>query len=133
MEEVLTEILNYDPNYDFVTIQGETYGAGIQKRDYGLEGHDLAVFNVIFGYKNGKKERLNPEQMTNFLKDFGIPCVPIVYEKFILPDTIEELLEFATGESKIDGGMREGFVFRSVDGVKSFKAVSNEFLVKYHG
>ena len=29
-------------------------------------------------------------------------------------------------------GMREGLVFRSTDGVKSFKAVSNEFLLKYH-
>ena len=28
---------------------------------------------------------------------------------------------------------REGIVFRSLDGKKSFKAVDNEFLVKYHG
>lgn len=28
---------------------------------------------------------------------------------------------------------REGLVFRSVDGVNSFKAVDNNFLVKYHG
>ena len=30
------------------------------------------------------------------------------------------------------GGMREGLVFRNVDGAKSFKAVLNEFLMKYH-
>jgi len=40
---------------------------------------------------------------------------------------------FATGASEINGGMREGIVFRSQGGVKSFKAVSNEFLLKYHG
>ena len=49
-----------------------------------------------------------------------------------MPDTVDELLAIATGISKVDGGMREGLVFRSADGVKSFKAVSNEFLMKYH-
>ena len=28
--------------------------------------------------------------------------------------------------------MREGLVFRSLDGTKSFKAVDNNFLIKYH-
>ena len=70
--------------------------------------------------------------MKFFMDTYKVPCVPIVDEHFILPDTIEELLEIATGTSKIDGGMREGLVFRSEDGTKSFKAVSNEFLMKYH-
>ena len=51
---------------------------------------------------------------------------------FVLPDTVDELLDIATGESVLDGGMREGLVFRSQDGVKSFKVVSNEFLLKFH-
>lgn len=42
------------------------------------------------------------------------------------------ILEMASGKSVIDGGMREGIVFRSQDGSRSFKAVSNEFLLKYH-
>ena len=47
--------------------------------------------------------------------------------------TCEMLLTFAGSEpSRIDGGMREGIVFRSEDGVNSFKAVDNEFLLKYH-
>jgi hypothetical protein len=66
------------------------------------------------------------------MAEYGIPWVPIVDEKFILPDTVEELLNIATADSAIDGGMREGLVFRSQDGTKSFKAVSNEFLLKYH-
>lgn len=63
----------------------------------------------------------------------GVPCVPVVNSKFILPDTVEELLEYATDKSQVDGDMREGIVFRSEDGSKSFKAVSNEFLLAYHG
>ena len=61
-----------------------------------------------------------------------IPWVPILNENFILPDTVDELLTIATGESVCDHDLREGIVFRSQDGTKSFKAVSNEFLLKYH-
>lgn len=133
MEKVLGDILDKNADLEFVTIQGETYGAGIQKREYGLSGHDLMVFNVIFGGKDGSKRRLNPMEMTEFMKPYNVPCVPVVDEAFILPDTIEELLDYATDKSKVDGGMREGVVFRSLDGSQSFKAVSNEFLAKYHG
>ena len=133
IENVLADILNaHKDELDFVTLQGETYGDGIQKRDYSLKGHDFMAFNLIYGYKDGHTERFNPSAMTSILKTYNVPCVPIVDESFVMPDTVEELLEIATDKSKVDGGMREGLVFRSADGVKSFKAVSNEFLMKYH-
>lgn len=117
----------------FVTMQGETYGEGIQKRTYGLKGHDFKAFNLIFGYKSGEVQRFNPIEMTDILAKYNIPCVDIVDEQFIIPATCDELLTIAEGKSAIDGGMREGLVFRSYDGAKSFKAVSNPFLLKYHG
>ena len=137
MEHVLDCLMTFfenanHRNVEFVTIQGETYGEGIQKRDYGLKGHDFMAFNLIVGFKDGAVKRFNPSVMTIILTDYGIPCVPIVNEYFILPDTVDELLAIATDKSAIDGGMREGLVFRSSDGVRSFKAVSNEFLMKYH-
>ena len=132
IQNVLKDLMESDSKIEFVTLQGETYGEGIQKRDYSLKGHDFATFNLIFGYKNGDKVRLNPREMTDRLAPYNVPCVPIVDEHFIMPDTVEELLTIATDRSAIDGGMREGLVFRSYDGEKSFKAVSNEFLVKYH-
>lgn len=137
MENVLDCLMTFFENanqrdVEFVTIQGETYGEGIQKRDYGLKGHDFMAFNLIVGFKDGEVKRFNPLVMTIILTDYGIPCVPIVNEYFILPDTVDELLAIATDKSAIDGGMREGLVFRSSDGVRSFKAVSNEFLMKYH-
>lgn len=132
VESVLKEILAQHPEAEFVTLQAETYGKSIQKREYGLQEHDMMAFNLIFGFKDGHTERWNPREMTDYLAQFGIPCVPIVDEHFVLPDTVEELLTIATGKSAIDGGMREGLVCRSIDGVKSFKAVSNEFLLKYH-
>ena len=114
---------------EWITIQGETYGPGIQKRDYHAIEHAFMAFNFI----TSKHGRWGTEDMIALLTPLGIPCVPIVETDFILPDTIEELLTFATGESILDKDMREGIVFRSQDGSKSFKAVSNEFLMKYHG
>ena len=116
---------------DFITLQGETYGEGIQKRDYDLKEHRFMAFNLILGYPSGTI-RLNPIEMTNMLKDYDLPCVPIVDENFVIPESCDILLKIAEGASKVDGGMREGLVFRSIDGVKSFKAVSNPFLLKYH-
>ena len=134
VEEVLASILDANKkDLDFVTLQGETYGDGIQKRTYGLKGHDFMAFNLIYGYKDGRVKRFNPVEMTNILTtEYSIPCVPIVEYGKILPDTVEEILEYATGPSVIDGGMREGIVFRDEMGERSFKAVSNEFLLKYH-
>ena len=129
IEHVLTEMLTLFPETEWITIQGETYGAGVQKRDYHLKGHDFMAFNLI----TSDKGRFNTLKMRELLEDYyHIPCVPIVDTRFILPDTVEELLKYATNKSQIDGDMREGIVFRSEDGSKSFKAVSNEFLIKYH-
>lgn len=126
-EEVLANIVE-KYNLEWATLQGETYGAGIQKREYGLKGHDFCGFNLIFSDRG----RLNSIEAKKIMEEYNIPWVPIVDEHFILPDTVEELLEIATDKSAIDGRMREGLVFRSTDGIKSFKAVSNEFLMKYH-
>lgn len=114
---------------DWITIQGEIYGHKIQKRDYGMKDIDFAAFNLITS-ENG---RYGTEEMEEILRDrCGIPCVPIVDSNYMLPDTIDEILEYAGSESsQIDGGMREGVVFRSKDGSDSFKAVSNEYLLKY--
>ena len=115
-------------NLEWVTLQGETFGNKIQKRDYGMTDVDFVGFNLIFSDRG----RLNSVESAELMKEFGINWVPIIDVGFILPDTVDELLQIAEGKSMIDGGMREGLVFRSADGVKSFKAVSNAFLLKYH-
>lgn len=131
IKNVLEDLLKANPDADFVTIQGETYGKDIQKRDYSINYHDFVAFNLIFGYCNGTKERYNPKDMAITLSLYSIPCVPF-FEPIDLPDTCDEILALAAGESAIDGLPREGLVFRTLDGARSFKAVSNEFLMKYH-
>lgn len=134
LQDILASILDERKNeLDFVTIQGETYGEGVQKKTYDLKGHDLAIFNVILGYKNGETVRLNPREMKNLMDKYNLPTVPILNEAYILPDTIEELRAYVNSEpSKIDGKIKEGIVFRSKDGKRSFKCVSPEFLLKFH-
>ena len=116
----------------FITLQGETYGDGIQKRDYGTKEHKFAAFNLIYGFEK-ETIRFDSIRMTNTLKPYNIPSVPIVNKAYSMPGTVDEILAYADGVSEIDGGMREGLVFRTLDGKNSFKAVSNEYLLKYHG
>lgn len=125
MKMLLNEVFT---DCDWITIQGETYGSGIQKRDYSIPTHRFMAFNFV----TSKDGRWSTHSMKNLLEANDIPCVPIVDDKYILPDTIEELLKYADGKSVIDDGMREGIVFRSLDGKKSFKTVSNEYLMKFH-
>ena len=132
IEEKLKDILEqYGEKYDFVTLQGETYGEGVQKRTYGLQGHDFMAFNLIFGNDINNQYRVNSEKMRIILLEYEIPSVPILDTNYQLPQTCDDLLAFADGESQIDGKTREGIVLRTQDGESSFKAVSNKFLLEY--
>ena len=132
MYEVLDKLLTYCFFDDeWVTIQGETYGAGVQKRDYSIEGHDFMAFNLI----TSTHGRYGTEEMKCRLEPMGIPCVPVLKTdiNFLHQySTLEDLILDSDGDSIIDGKPREGIVYRTKDGSKSFKAVSNEYLLKYH-
>ena len=125
----LKELLDSHPDAEWVTIQGETFGGNIQKRDYSTTEHDFKAFNLIFSNTG----RLGTVEMEAILTPMGIPCVPIISTEFIMPDTIDELRAFVdSAPSAIDGKMKEGIVFRALDGTRSFKCVSPTFLMKYH-
>ena len=128
---VLTRLLEELPAAEWVTIQGETYGPGIQRRDYSAPEHGFMAFNLI----SSDRGRWNSCAMKNLLeKGFGVPCVPILEPHFQFNGmNVDELLACADGDSTLDNKPREGLVFRSEDGTKSFKAVSNSYLLKYHG
>ena len=128
---VLAQMLDEHPHEEWITIQGETYGAGVQRREYSLEGHDFAAFNLIFSTQG----RVGTKQMIGMLAPYGIPCVPVIeYEMYINQfENVDAILAYAEGNSQLDEKPREGIVFRTLDGQKSFKAVSNSFLLKYHG
>ena len=135
IESKMKHMLKAHPECNFITIQGETYGDGIQKRTYSVPAgmHAFMAFNLIYGYRDGTTRRLNPCEMANvLLPGYGIPCVPIIAEIYKMPADCDTLLLQATGESDLDREMREGIVFRDRKGERSFKAVSNEFLARFH-
>lgn len=137
MYNALSKFLEDHPQCDWVTVQGETYGAGVQRRDYSLEGHDFLAFNLV----TSDRGRWGTFEMIDELTiPYGIFCVPTYFGGPVTFDTLfgdaedrmAKILEMATGDSQLDKKPREGLVLRSVDGQKSFKAVSNEFLLKFH-
>lgn len=137
INKVLNYILDEHPDYEFITVQGETYGGTIQKRKY-CEDHRFAIFNYIYKKKGEAPIRLNPERMYGRVKtinlDLGtnLETVPVLGEMTLEGYDCDTLLKDAEGLSEIDGLPREGLVFRDIEGKESFKAVSNSFLEKYH-
>lgn len=109
-----------------LVLQGETYGASLQGNPYKLEDRRFAAFNLIFD-----GVRLNSMKAQEILDYYNIPFVPIIDDNYVLPDDFEELKLSADGKSTISDVPREGFVYRSLDGARSFKNVSREFLLKH--
>lgn len=125
LKEVLKKLIEiYD--CDWVAIQGECIGPGIQKNKYKVKECDLFAFNLIT--PNG---RYSTDDMVKELVPLGIKCVPVLTHLSLIGKSCDEILNMANGKSELNkDSLREGIVFRSLDGKKSFKAVSPEFLAK---
>lgn len=124
--EKLTDYLRAHPKLKFACIQGESYGEGWQGNPLKMKGTDFAAFN--FKTDEG---RLGSAEGKKILAEWGIPWVPIINEHYVLPDTVDELINAATGPSTLNNKvLREGWVIRKPDGTLSFKAVSTEYLLK---
>ena len=129
IEKKMAKMLKMFPKAEWITLQGETYGGNIQKRDYSTNEHRFAGFNFI----TSNEGRWNSVKAAKFMNEFNIPWVPILNENYVLPDTIEDLRAYVHSEpSTVDGIIKEGIVFRSQDGSMSFKCVDPEYLIKYH-
>ena len=108
-------------------------GEGIQGNPYKIKGHTVRIFNV---FNIDTQEYLGLEEMREFLGKINvdsnpIEMVPILFEDYTLPETIEEILSQAEGKSVLNSGTeREGIVIRNKDKSISFKAISNNFLLK---
>lgn len=111
---------------EWIAIQGECVGPKIQKNKYGLTDYDLYVFNLL--YPTG---RVDSVRAKSICENRGLNFVPIINKNYVLPDTVDEILDYANGQSLLADTLREGIVFRSTDGKQSFKAVSPEFLLKW--
>ena len=109
-----------------IVLQGETYGESIQGNPYKLKERRFAAFNLIFD-----GNRLDSVDACEILKEYDIPFVPIIDTNYYLPKDMETFKLESDGKSTVSDVPREGFVYRSLDGTKSFKNVSREFLLKH--
>lgn len=124
IENVLKNIIG---DNEWVAIQGECIAPNVQGNKYNVTEPDLYVFNLI--YPNG---RVGSLEAKNIMEKNGVKFVPIVSESAELPDTVEEMLNLAHGNSALNPkSLREGLVCRTIDGKHSFKAVDPLFLIKY--
>lgn len=132
IEEVLKQLGN-------VALQGELFGEGIQKNKYGLRGLHYRVFNVwdMTNHKYFDWDVIRDAvDVFGLGKEFLVPYLSTL----TLEHTVDDLLELANGKSTISDTLREGIVFRPLhetqdvnmpDGRLSWKAVSNQFLLKW--
>ena len=128
IEQVLTQILNtIGKEWEWVAIQGECIAPKVQGNKYKVTEPDLYVFNFVT--PDGKWSSLSGKAL---LEKYGLKWVPILYTDFAMPNTVDELLNIADGESALlEGQIREGIVWRNSEKNLSFKSVSPKFLLKY--
>lgn len=128
IERHLRAFLNDCPELKWVCIQGEGVGS-VQGNPLKLTEDDLYVFN----FKDSSMGRYPSKDGKEIIELWGMKWVPILGE-VRMPDTMEELKQLATGKSVVNPDvMREGLVYRSLDGSDSFKNVSREYLLKHNG
>jgi len=120
----LEAVLNREGNY---AVQGELIGEGIQGNPYRIRGQDFYVYDV---YDINEQRYLSPVERLAFVERNGLKSVPVIEQNRATPASIQDILQDAEGRSVLNAeAEREGLVYKS-DGVVSFKAVSNKFLIK---
>lgn len=128
IEQCLKDFLNDHTELQWVCIQGEGVGS-VQGNPLKLNEDDLYVFN----FKDSLVGRWPSPSGKKQIEEWGMKWVPVLGE-VQMPDTMEELKALATGKSVVNPDvMREGLVYRSLDGSDSFKNVSREYLLKHNG
>ena len=114
-------------NLDYVCLQGETAGPSLQGNPHKFKEICFFGYNFI----RSDTGRMNSIEAAKICNAAGIPWVPIADEAYILPDDMETLKLDADGPCLIGEGPREGWVYRSLDGQRSFKNVSRQYLLKH--
>ena len=123
-----------------IAIQGELIGEGIQGNRYNIKKFDVYAFNA-FNIEN--QYYYTPEDAINLFNLLGLNSVPVLFDKFTLPSTVQECVELSKGQSILNPKIkREGLVIRPKHISKvidrglannrlSFKVINPEWLLKY--
>lgn len=123
-------------------VQGELMGAGIQGNREMLKFNQLFVFDV---FNITEQRYLTPTERKTFMEMLNeLPQInkdivrhaPIMHYDVTLGELglndVQDLLNFSEGKSLVNP-VREGVVFKRMDGKFSFKAISNTYLIQTKG
>lgn len=119
-------------------VQGELMGPDCVNNRENLITNKLYIFD-IYDIDNGKylspydRHQFCAELWTNNVNPDIVLHVPLIEANKTLAEIgitdIEQLLKYAEGPS-IKHAIREGLVFKSINGQFSFKVISNQYLLK---
>ena len=114
-----------------LAIQGELVGNGIQGNIYKMRDQEFYVYDI---YDIDAGRYFTPAERVAYCKVWDIKHVPVFKSDFMLTtETVADLLQMAEGKSvmgDIAGPEREGVVYKCNEKQVSFKAISNNFLLR---
>jgi RNA ligase (TIGR02306 family) len=111
-----------------ICLQGELIGESVQGNPYKIKGQTVRFFN---GFNIDTQENIPFLEFVELTQKMNLTTVPILDYDFTLPETVENMLEYADKKSELNSNLdREGIVVRSYDRTISFKVISNKFLLK---
>lgn len=118
-----------------LALQGELIGEGIQGNPEKLTGKHFYLFD-IYDIQTG--QRLGREARSQFVTELRTHGATLTEVPFLEETTLEKfegdinkVLAYAEGASLNKDVLREGVVFKRLDGALSFKAISNSYLLKH--
>jgi len=122
-----------------IAVQGELMGPGIQGNRENFKGNRFFIYNIfdikagVFLTPDERARLVNAMQTTAVLEELNVVIehVPVLRINVTLDEigihNMDDLLKFAVGPSMVNL-VREGVVFKAMDGSQQFKAISNLYL-----
>lgn len=129
LEHKLRELHMHLPYKEFA-VQGELVGPSIQKNPLGLATLEFRPFNIWI-----VDDMAYFPQLPGYahLELCGFNPVPVIAQEYVIPDSAEELRNFAKGDyTEAPGHIREGLVFSFLNQAKgrvatSFKVINPDY------
>lgn len=121
---------HFDATGEEIALQGEIMGPGIQGNKENLTTAKFFVYDI---WSITRQEYFTHFERTDFVNLHNIAHVPVfksAFKVFKECGSVAEILALSDGPS-LNNTLREGLVFKSLDGKVSFKVISNQFLLKY--
>lgn len=122
------ETLLKESGLDSMAFQGELIGPKVQGGIYKRPSPEFYVFDI---YDILESKYLPPQERQLMCASLGLNHVPVLDTVELSEHTVDSLVAMADGPSQLNPQtLREGLVFKSLCGTRSFKAISNKYLLK---